>query len=147
MARASAKKPPSLSGDGFLWPTSGSVVSRYGTKKDGGQNDGINIAARLGTPVLAAENGIVSYASDEIVGWGRMVLVRHADGFTTGYAHLDSILTHVGDQVHRGQVIGRVGQTGYVDAPQLHFELRSGKRALDPSKLLIKGGDLEMASR
>ena len=89
MARASAKKPPSLSGDGFLWPTSGSVVSRYGTKKDGSQNDGINIAARLGTPVLAAENGIVSYASDEIVGWGRMVLVRHADGFTTGYAHLD----------------------------------------------------------
>jgi murein DD-endopeptidase MepM/ murein hydrolase activator NlpD len=147
LARASAKKPPGLSGDGFLWPASGTVVSRYGSKKDGTQNDGINIAAPSGAPVLAAENGIVSYADDEIQGWGRMVLIRHADGFTTGYAHLDAILTSVGDEVHRGQVIGRIGKTGYVDTPQLHFELRSGKRALDPSKLLVRQEDLRVASR
>jgi murein DD-endopeptidase MepM/ murein hydrolase activator NlpD len=146
-ARAAAKRPPSLSGEGFLWPTSGSVLSRFGTKSDGSGNDGINIAAPLGTPVLAAENGVVSYANDEIAGWGRMVLIRHADGFTTGYAHLDTILTRIGDYVARGQVIGRVGQTGYVDQPQLHFELRSGKRALDPSKHLVKGGDMKVASR
>jgi murein DD-endopeptidase MepM/ murein hydrolase activator NlpD len=146
-ARAAARRPPSLSGEGFLWPASGSVLSRFGTKSDGSANDGINIAAPLGTPVLAAENGVVSYASDEIVGWGRMVLIRHADGFTTGYAHLDTILTRIGDYVARGQVIGRVGQTGYVDQPQLHFELRSGKRALDPGKHLVKGGDMKVASR
>ncbi|WP_051329109.1 M23 family metallopeptidase [Geminicoccus roseus] len=146
-ARASAKTPPPLSGDGFLWPASGSVVSGFGKKIDGSENDGINIAAAPGTPVLAAENGVVSYASDEIVGWGKMVLIRHADGFTTGYAHLETILTAVGDDVARGQVIGRVGQTGYVETPQLHFELRSGKRALNPSKHLIRDKDLEVASR
>lgn len=147
LARASKKRPPGLTGDGFLWPASGTVISRYGAKTDGTENDGINIAAPSGAPVLAAENGIVSYAGDEIQGWGRMVLIRHADGFTTGYAHLAAILASVGDEVHRGQVIGRVGQTGYVDTPQLHFELRSGKRALDPSKLLVRQDDLKVASR
>ena len=147
MARASAKRPPSLTGDGFLWPTAGSVISPFGHKSDGRANDGINIGAALGASVLSAENGVVSYASDGIPGWGRMVLIRHADGFTTGYAHLDSILTRVGDNVARGQVIGRVGQTGNVDSPQLHFELRSGKRALDPSAHLVKDGDVAVASR
>lgn len=147
MARASAMIPPGLSGDGFLWPASGTTISHFGKKPDGSENDGINIGAPLGTPVLAAENGIVSYASDGIAGWGRMVLIRHAEGFTTGYAHLDSILTQVGDEVARGQVIGRVGQTGYVDSPQLHFELRSGKRALDPGKRLVKDRNMKVASR
>ena len=147
MARASAKRLPSLTGDGFLWPTSGSVISQFGRKRDGSANDGINISAALGAPVLAAENGVVSYASDRIPGWGRMVLIRHADGFTSGYAHLDKILTQIGDNVARGQVIGRVGQTGNVSSPQLHFELRSGKRALDPSSHLVKSADVAVASR
>ena len=68
MARAAAMKPQPLSGDGFLWPASGTVISRFGKKPDGSQNDGINLAAPLGSPVLAAENGVVSYASDEIAG-------------------------------------------------------------------------------
>lgn len=145
--RAANAKPPALTGDGFLWPASGRIVSRFGAKDDGRVNDGINIAAERGSPVIAAENGIVAYAGDEIAGWGRMILIRHADNFTTAYAHLDALAVRVGDTVRRGQPIGLIGQTGNVDQPQLHFELRSGKRALNPNKLLVNDGVTTLASR
>jgi murein DD-endopeptidase MepM/ murein hydrolase activator NlpD len=143
--RAAEAKPPSLSGDGFLWPVRGDVLSRFGEKPNGARNDGINIAARAGTPVRAAENGIVVYAGDAITGFGRMLLIRHADGFTTAYAHNSDLLVSVGDEVRRGQVIARVGATGAVRHPQLHFELRSGRQALDPAKHLVRAGT-EVAS-
>ena len=100
---------------------------------DGGtHNDGINIAAPLGTPVRAADNGVVVYAGNELRGFGNLLLVRHADGWVSAYAHCDALLVKRGDQVKRGQVIARVGQSGSVAAPQLHFELRKGAEAVDP---------------
>jgi murein DD-endopeptidase MepM/ murein hydrolase activator NlpD len=133
---ASKAKPPSLSGDGFVWPVRGKVVSGFGEKPDGTRNDGVNIAAPAGAPVLAAENGIVVYAGDRLPGYGNMLLIRHAGGFTTAYAHAQTLLVRVGDRVKRGQRIATVGTTGGLRTPQLHFELRTGRDAIDPQRYL-----------
>jgi murein DD-endopeptidase MepM/ murein hydrolase activator NlpD len=127
---------PALSGNGFLWPVRGRIASAFGSKPNGTRNDGINIRAAEGTPVLAAENGVVVYAGTEIAGFGRMLLVSHADGFITAYAHNAKLLVDVGDRVDRGEKIAMVGSTGNVTSPQLHFEIRDGKKALDPVVLL-----------
>jgi len=116
----------------FLWPVNGKIVSPFGPKDGGLHNDGINIAAPLGTPVRAADNGVVVYAGNELRGFGNLLLIRHGDGWVSAYAHCDALLVKRGDQVKRGQVIGRVGQSGNVAAPQLHFELRKGAEAVDP---------------
>jgi murein DD-endopeptidase MepM/ murein hydrolase activator NlpD len=129
---AAQKSPPPLSGDGFLWPVQGSITSPFGAKPSGARNDGINIRATEGTPVRAAENGVVVYAGDEIPGYGRMLLISHADGLTTAYAHNAKLLVAVGAVVERGQTVATVGRTGDVTSPQLHFELRDGKEPLDP---------------
>jgi murein DD-endopeptidase MepM/ murein hydrolase activator NlpD len=135
--RASLAKPPSLSGEGFLWPVRGAkVVSRFGDKPDGTRNAGVNLAAKAGTPVLAAENGLVVYAGDKVPGYGRMLLIRHAGGFTTAYAHNQSLLVKVGERVRRGQRVATVGSTGGVSQPQLHFELREGSTPIDPQRYL-----------
>ena len=88
------------------------------------------------TPVLSAENGVVVYTGNELRGFGNLVLVRHADGWVTAYAHTEEILVRRGDTVRRGQPIGRVGSSGNVAQPQLHFEVRKGTRAVDPSRML-----------
>jgi murein DD-endopeptidase MepM/ murein hydrolase activator NlpD len=137
--RAAALTPPPLSGDGFLWPVRGRILDSFGDKPSGARNDGINIGARAGTPVAAAEGGIVVYAGETIPGFGRMLLIRHADGFTTAYAHNARLYAKVGDGVRRGQLIAEVGSTGAVTTPQLHFELRHGKKAIDPARHLVDG--------
>ncbi|WP_084536984.1 peptidoglycan DD-metalloendopeptidase family protein [Azospirillum halopraeferens] len=128
----SEEGPPPRGGSRFLWPVKGTVVSTFGTKTDGMHNDGINIAAPKGTPVVAADNGVVVYAGNELRGFGNLLLVRHADGFISAYAHLDRMDVQRGATVRRGQAIGTVGQTGSVSTPQLHFELRKGSQAIDP---------------
>ena len=143
---AAQKSPPPLSGDGFLWPVQGTITSPFGAKPNGARNDGINIRAAEGTAVRAAENGIVVYAGDEIPGYGRMLLISHADGLTTAYAHNAEILVAVGAIVDRGQTVARVGRTGDVASPQLHFELRDGKEPLDPLSYLAPTAT-RMASR
>jgi murein DD-endopeptidase MepM/ murein hydrolase activator NlpD len=131
--RLAAQRPsPPLSGDGFLWPVRGRIASAFGAKPNGARNDGVNIGAAEGTPVVAAENGVVVYAGDEIPGYGRMLLIAHADGFTTAYAHNRDLLVRVGAMVERGQQVATVGRTGDVTAPQLHFELRDGRDPIDP---------------
>ncbi len=130
--------PPPLTGRGFLWPVSGKVIGGFGIASNGQHRNGINIAARKGAPVVAAEDGIVVYASDGIDGYGRMVLVRHAEGYITTYAHNASLLVDVGDVVHRGQVIARVGDTGDVSQSQLHFELRRGTKPINPEAVLVR---------
>ena len=142
--QASQVKPPSLSGDGFLMPVSGRVVSTFGDKADGSRNDGLNIAAAAGTPIRAAENGVVVFTGDRIPGYGRMILVKHAQDFTTAYAHTQTIYVRIGEVVRRGQRIASVGKTGAVGRPQLHFELRQGRAPLDPSGLLegSRGGQV-----
>jgi murein DD-endopeptidase MepM/ murein hydrolase activator NlpD len=119
-----------------MWPVNGKVISVYGAKVGGQHNDGINIAAPLGTPVRAADNGVVVYAGNELRGFGNLLLVRHADGWVSAYAHCDALLVKRGEQVKRGQVIARVGQTGAVGSPQLHFELRKSGQAVDPTSEL-----------
>jgi murein DD-endopeptidase MepM/ murein hydrolase activator NlpD len=130
---APATTQPVIHGTGkFLWPVNGKIVSPFGPKDGGLHNDGINIAAPLGTPIHASDNGVVVYAGNELRGFGNLLLVRHADGWVSAYAHCDALLVKRGDNVKRGQVIARVGQSGNVTSPQLHFELRKGAEAVDP---------------
>ena len=107
-----------------------------GFAADGTHNDGINIAASRGTPIEAVESGIVAYAGNELRGYGNLVLVKHANGWISAYAHCDELLVKKGDPVYRGKVIAKVGATGGVSEPQLHFELRRGKRPVDPREFL-----------
>ena len=125
-------RPPPRSRRDFLWPVKGKLVSSFGPKEDGLHNDGINIAAPRGAPVRAADDGVVAYAGNELRGYGNLLLLRHAGGWTTAYAHNERMLVRRGDAVRRGQVIAHVGSSGSVTTPQSHFELRRGARAIDP---------------
>jgi murein DD-endopeptidase MepM/ murein hydrolase activator NlpD len=127
---------PALKSGGFIWPVDGRVIGKFGQGTDNTRNDGINIAAPAGAPVLAAADGVVAYAGNELKGFGNMVLLRHADGWVTAYAHNSSLLAQKGAKVRQGQTIARVGSSGNVDKPQLHFELRRGTKAVDPMKVL-----------
>ena len=128
----SVPTPPPSSGSGFIWPANGKVISSFGPKNQGLHNDGINIAGNEGDAVLAAENGVVAYAGNELRGFGNLILVKHANGYVTAYAHASELLVRRGDKVSRGQAIARLGATGNVSSPQLHFEVRKGKKPLDP---------------
>jgi murein DD-endopeptidase MepM/ murein hydrolase activator NlpD len=134
--RAVVPKPPPREGRNFLLPVRGVIVSKFGVQGKGLRNDGINIAAPLGTPVRAAEAGIVVYSGNALLGFGNMVLIRHADGFMTAYAHNRALRVARGDVVRRGQVIAEVGRTGNVSTPQLHFEVRKGKTAVNPARYI-----------
>lgn len=127
---------PVASAKGFAWPVSGKVLSEFGPKEGGLYNDGINISAPKGSTVRAAANGTVVYAGNELRGYGNLLLIKHTDGYMTAYAHNDKILVKKGDQVHIGDIIAHVGNTGNVDSPQLHFSLRKGRKALNPEKFL-----------
>ncbi len=118
------------------WPVVGKVISEYGSKPNGMKNEGINIAVPEGTSVRAAESGTVAYAGNELKGYGNLILVRHAGGYVTAYAHAKEILVKRGDKINRGDIIARAGQTGAVSSPQLHFEIRKGASAMDPTKFL-----------
>ena len=134
--RAALAHPPARAGSSFLWPVQGPLLSSYGAKAGGEHNDGINIAAPRGTPVRAAEKGVVAYAGSELKGFGKLLLVKHADGWVTAYAHNEELLVGAGDTVQRGQAIAKVGSSGHVDRPQLHFEVRRGARAVNPEAQL-----------
>ena len=131
-APAAAEESPEEAGSGFRWPARGRIVAGFGRRPNGEQNDGINIALPEGTPIKSAEAGTVIYAGNELTGFGNLVLVRHADGWVTAYAHAKEITVARGAEVRRGQVIGTVGATGAVNQPQLHFELRKGSTPVDP---------------
>ncbi|HUC51856.1 MAG TPA: LysM peptidoglycan-binding domain-containing M23 family metallopeptidase [Xanthobacteraceae bacterium] len=131
-----AKTADSGDSPGFRWPVRGRIIQAFGPKPNGLQNDGINLAVPEGTPIKAAEDGVVAYAGNELKGYGNLVLVRHANGFVTAYAHAADILVKRGDVVKRGQVIAHSGQTGNVASPQLHFEIRKGATPVDPAQYL-----------
>jgi murein DD-endopeptidase MepM/ murein hydrolase activator NlpD len=120
----------------FIWPVRGRVVEGFGSARNGTQNDGINIAARAGAPVYAAAAGEVVYAGNELRGYGNLVLIKHEGGYLTAYAHNSTLLVHKGERVARGQTIARVGATGSVHEPQLHFEIRMGRNPVDPARYL-----------
>ena len=131
-------QPPRRAGQRFAWPVQGRLISRFGPKLGGFFNDGINIAVSSGTPVRAAENGVVTYVGNELRGFGNLLLLRHQGGWVTAYAHAEDITVKPGDIVRRGQVIARVGRSGRVQDPQLHFEIRKGRKAVDPLRHLPK---------
>jgi murein DD-endopeptidase MepM/ murein hydrolase activator NlpD len=120
----------------FRWPVKGRVIAGFGKKLNGAQNDGINLAVPEGTPIKAAEDGVVAYAGNELKGYGNLVLIRHADGFVSAYANASELTVKRGDTIKRGQVIAHAGQTGNVTSPQLHFEIRKGSTPVDPEKYL-----------
>ena len=120
----------------FRWPVHGRVISGFGSRPNGTQNDGINIAVPEGTQVKAADDGVVAYAGNELKGYGNLVLVRHASGYVSAYANASELLVKRGDTIRRGQVIALSGQTGNVTSPQLHFEIRKGSTPVDPTKYL-----------
>ena len=131
-APAPALQPPPRGASRFMWPVRGRVISDFGPGEGGRHNDGINIAAPRGAPIIAADNGVVAYVGAELPGFGNLLLIRHAGGWTTAYAHADRLLVSRGDIVRRGQTVATIGKTGDVDRPQLHFEIRRGSRAIDP---------------
>lgn len=128
--------PPPRSERLFLIPVQGRVVSTFGPKNGGLRNDGVNIAAPRGTKIVASENGVVAYAGDEIAGFGNLVLLKHEDDWISAYAHADETLVQRGQMVRRGDVIARVGSSGSVSTPQLHFQLRHRRKPVDPKPYL-----------
>ncbi|HEY5105829.1 MAG TPA: LysM peptidoglycan-binding domain-containing M23 family metallopeptidase [Caulobacteraceae bacterium] len=108
----------------FIWPVRGSILSAFGIKGMGRRNDGVDIGAPMGEVVRAAAAGDVVYAGDQVPGFGNLVLVKHPDGWVTAYAHLEKVSVQMRQQIAQGAEIGQVGQTGGVDQPQLHFEIR-----------------------
>jgi murein DD-endopeptidase MepM/ murein hydrolase activator NlpD len=129
----------------FAWPVSGDVVAKFGVQGLGVRNDGIDVRAPLGTVVHAAAPGDVVYAGDQIPGFGNLVLLQHADGWVTAYAHLQHMSVQMRQTVTQGQEIGQVGTTGGLAEPQLHFEVRykasAGEKAkpVDPQLVLPTG--------
>jgi murein DD-endopeptidase MepM/ murein hydrolase activator NlpD len=122
----------SADGTSFRWPVRGRIISGFGSKPNGERNDGINLAVPEGTSVKAVEAGTVIYAGNELEGYGNLVLVRHADGWVSAYAHNKEILVKRGDRIGRGQTLAHAGMTGSVTAPQVHFELRKGAKPVNP---------------
>jgi murein DD-endopeptidase MepM/ murein hydrolase activator NlpD len=120
----------------FRWPVRGKVITSYGAKTNGKANDGINLAVPEGTPVKAAEDGVVAYSGNELKGYGNLVLIRHSNGYVTAYAHASELLVKRGDTIKRGQIIAKSGQSGEVGSPQLHFEIRKGSSPVDPLQFL-----------
>ena len=137
-SKNNSQKIVARSSSKFSWPVRGTILSGYGPKNGGLVNDGINISAPLNTVVKAAENGIVAYAGNEVKGMGNLIIIQHSDGWMTVYAHLNSMDVRRGARVSVGQPIGKIGKTGKVDKPQLHFEIRKGTKSYNPTNYLKK---------
>ena len=133
-----AVEPPLRRTGAFIWPVNGTVVHKFGPGASGERNDGIKIAVPLDTPVLATADGVVAYTGDGVAGLGGLVMLKHGDGWTSVYGHNRQLLVQRGQSVKRGQAIALSGDTGFADRPELHFELRNGRTAVDPLGQLPK---------
>lgn len=127
-ARIRAKRESNLS---FAWPVRGRLSSRYG-RRQGRPHEGVDIAARQGTPIRAAEAGRVIHSGWGLGAYGRVVIVKHAGKYSTVYAHNRKNSVSVGDFVERGEVIAQVGRTGNARGPHVHFEIRRNRDPQDP---------------
>ncbi len=128
--------PPANRKSKFVWPVRGKIISPFGSIGKGRNNDGINIKASKGTAVKAADAGTIAYAGNELKGFGNLILIKHNDGWITAYAHNEKLLVRKGQKVRKGEKIATVGATGGVNTPQLHFEVRRGKKAVNPKSYL-----------
>ncbi|MCB1381954.1 MAG: peptidoglycan DD-metalloendopeptidase family protein [Notoacmeibacter sp.] len=118
------------------WPVRGRVVAGYGANVNGKANDGIDIAVPAGTPVKAAENGVVIYAGDGLKEFGNTVLLRHENGLVSVYGHNSELSVKRGDKVRRGDQIAKAGNSGSADMPKLHFEIRKDSSPVNPASYL-----------
>ncbi|MCM2503590.1 peptidoglycan DD-metalloendopeptidase family protein [Aureimonas altamirensis] len=134
--QTAALAPESTGISQFRWPVQGRVVKSFGDKVGSRRNDGLNISVPRGTPVKAAENGVVIYAGEGLKEFGKTVLVKHDNGLVTVYGHADEILVERGATVRRGQDIAKAGMTGDTDAPMLHFEVRKDSSPVNPMTYL-----------
>ena len=136
-AKGIAAKAPARTGiDTFRWPATGRVISKFGDRRRGERNDGIDISVPEGTSVKAAENGVVIYSGNELQDYGNLLLVRHDGGWVSAYAHNKSLNAKRGDKVSRGQIIAKSGRTGNAVRPMIHFELRKDANPVNPQKYL-----------
>jgi murein DD-endopeptidase MepM/ murein hydrolase activator NlpD len=119
--------------DRFRWPIRGPILERFKS----GENDGIDILAAVGEWVHAAGDGVCIYAGDDIKTYGKLVVIRHANGYVTAYADNSELDVKEGDAIKRGQIIAKSGDTGDVASPRLHFELRKDGKPIDPTKYLV----------
>lgn len=120
---------------GFVYPVKGKIIQKFGQHGHGVRNDGVDIAVKIGTPVVAAESGTVKY-SQELGTVGKMVLIKHRNGYITAYTHNSKLLVRKGQKVSKGQVIALSGNSGIASQPMLHFELRRYGKARNPVKYL-----------
>lgn len=132
-AQAQQGTTPPVEREKFRWPLRGAITTPF----KAGVSDGIDIATPLGVAVHAAADGVCIAAGETIKSYGKMVVIRHDDGFVTIYADNSELLVAEGDRVRRGQVIAKSGQTGSAPAPRLHFELRKDGQAVDPVPHLV----------
>jgi murein DD-endopeptidase MepM/ murein hydrolase activator NlpD len=123
-------------------PVRGVLTSGYGYRPDPvlkvNIHPGVDLAASMGTPVSAASGGTVTHAGPAGT-YGNLVMIKHDGGFETRYAHLSAVDVKEGQRVEAGQLVGKVGSTGYSTGPHLHFEVRKDGKAMDPSPLLPNG--------
>ncbi len=131
--------PANFSGR-FQWPVDGAVLSTFGSKGGGKVNDGLNIGVPKGTPIRASADGVVAYSGDEIGVFGGLILISHGAGWVTAYGHADKLNVTRGQKVKAGDIIGLAGESGYVQEPQLHFEIRKDRKPVDPTTYLPKRG-------
>ncbi|MVA97574.1 peptidoglycan DD-metalloendopeptidase family protein [Nitratireductor sp. CAU 1489] len=136
VTKSAAIAPEATGVERMRWPVRGRVIAGYGRKAGSKPNDGIDIAVPEGTPVKAAENGVVIYAGDGLKEFGNTVLVRHEDGLVTVYGHASQLTVARGDKVRRGQEIARSGMSGSADLPKLHFEVRKDSVPVNPTGYL-----------
>jgi lipoprotein NlpD len=123
--------------NGLKWPVYGKIVKKFGDKKNGQFSNGISISAPEGTPVYPAKSGTVTKSDVDLAGFGKTIVVHHDDGMMTIYSHLKICQAKVGQKVTAKTVIGRVGKTGGIKKPELHFQVRSeNKEPINPQKLL-----------
>ena len=123
-----------------LWPVEGTVTGSFGERADpfngeGAFHAGVDISAAVGTQVVAPADGIVTFA-EQYSGYGRLVMIDHANGLSTRYGHLASFSVVAGERVQRGDVIGFVGQSGRSTGPHLHYEVRIHDTPVNPYKFL-----------
>lgn len=124
--------------NGYMWPAAGTLSSGYGWRR-GKMHQGIDIAAPIGTPIMAAASGDVIFAGWNSGGYGNLVQLRHPDGSVTFYAHNNRLLVSNGQKVKQGQLIAEMGSTGRSTGPHLHFEIRpNGTTAINPIARLPK---------
>ena len=131
-ADASAPAPNASGISKMRWPVRGRVLSGFGGGSGGKANDGIDIAVPAGTPIKAAENGVVIYAGDGLKEFGNTVLVRHENGLVTVYGHAKELKVQRGQKVRRGEDIALAGMSGSADTPKLHFEVRKDSSPVNP---------------